>query len=305
MTFTATAEVVTYFNATPVIVDVDNETGNIDVAAIEKKISPKTKAIIPVHFAGQPCDMDEIHDVAKRHGCFVIEDAAHSLPATYKNRMIGKGSDIICFSFYATKTLSTGEGGMATTENGEWADKLRINRLHGITRDGWNRYSNEGTWKYEVLDAGFKYNMTDIQAALGVAQLRKLDWMWERRKSIAKQYDEVFNDFPQVNIPIIKADRESAWHLYVLRLNLDMLRIDRNRFIQELKKRGIGTSVHFIPLYRHPFYQNTYGYDLKDFPVSEKIYDCIVSLPLYPSMSDKDVELVTCSVDDILRKYKI
>lgn len=304
ITFTATAEVVTYFNARPVIADVDDATITIDVEDIERKITPRTKAIIPVHFAGQPCDMTEIMDVARRHGCFVVEDAAHSLPALYKNQKIGKGGDIVCFSFYATKTLSTGEGGMATTENAEWADNLRINRLHGISRDGWKRYSSEGSWHYEVLDAGFKYNMTDIHAALGIAQLRKIDWMWARRKSIAKKYDEFFRAYDEVTTPTVKTDRESAWHLYVLRLNLDRLRIDRNRFIQELKERGIGTSVHFIPLYRHPFYQRTFGYHIKDFPVSEKIYDSILSLPLYPAMSDDDVDTVTSSVAAVLNKYR-
>jgi dTDP-4-amino-4,6-dideoxygalactose transaminase len=304
MTFTATAEVVCYFGANPVIVDVERDTLNIDFSVIEKAITPQTKAVIPVHYAGQPCDMDEIIQIAKKNNLFVIEDAAHSLPAWYKGTKVGTLGDITCFSFYATKTLTTGEGGMATTENGEWAEKIRIMRLHGISKDAWKRNTQEGSWQYEVVDAGYKYNMTDMQAALGLAQLKKVEWMWEKRKEIADKYTAAFRESESIVTPHVKQDRISAWHLYVIKLNIEVLNIDRNSFIEELKKRAIGTSVHFIPIHRHPFYRNTFGYRAEDFPVAEKQYERIISLPIYPGMTDNEIEFVIESVDDVCRKFK-
>jgi dTDP-4-amino-4,6-dideoxygalactose transaminase len=303
-TFTATAEVITYFNAMPVLVDVDRETCNIDVSRIEERITERTKVIIPVHYAGQPCDMDEILALAKDYYLFVVEDAAHALPASYKNRKIGTIGDITCFSFYSTKTLTTGEGGMATTENDDWAEMMRVWRLHGISKDAWNRYTNEGSWYYEVIDAGYKYNMTDIQAALGLAQLRKIDWMWQRRKEIAGMYSGAFQDIREVTMPHVKADRETAWHLYVVKLNLEMLKIERGQFIEELKKRGVVTSVHFIPLCRHPYYRAILCYHSQDFPASESLYQRIVSLPIYPGMTDGEVHWVIESVADITKQFR-
>jgi dTDP-4-amino-4,6-dideoxygalactose transaminase len=304
ITFTATAEIITYFNAKPVFVDVDKETCNIDINEIEKKITKKTKAIIPVHYGGQPCDMDEILQIAGKYNLFIIEDAAHAIPAFYKNKKIGTLGDMTCFSFYATKPLTTGEGGMVTTENDAWADKLKILRLHGISRDAWKRYTNEGSWYYEVVDAGFKYNTTDLHAALGLAQLRKVDWMCEQRTEISKKYSEGFQSLHEVIPPSVKNDRKSAWHLYVLKLNLEMLKIGRNQFISELKKKGIVTSVHFIPLYRHPYYHDIFSYDSKDFPVSEWIYERIVSLPIYPGMTADNIDYVMHSIEDILKKHR-
>jgi len=304
MTFTATGEVVCYFNAKPVIVDVEKDTHNIDIKKIESAITPKTKAIIPVHFAGQPCDMDQIQQIADKYKLFVIEDAAHSLPAWYKERKIGAIGDMTCFSFYATKTLATGEGGMVTTENDEWAERIKILRLHAISKDAWKRYSGEGSWYYEVVEAGYKNNMTDIQAALGLAQLRKLEWMWEKRKEIAGKYTEAFRNSEFIETPKVKPDRISAWHLYVIRLNLETLNIDRTQFIEELKARGIGTSVHFIPLHKHPFYRDAFGYNSKDFPVAEWLYEKIISLPIYPGMTGKEVDFVVESVLDVCEKFK-
>lgn len=304
MTFTATAEVVTYLRATPVLADVDGDTCNINVAAIEERLTEKTRAIIPVHFAGQPCDMDEICALAAKRKLTVIEDAAHAIPARYKDRMIGTIGDLTCFSFYATKSLTTGEGGMVTTAQEEWAERMRILRLHGISKDAWKRYTSEGTWYYEVLEAGYKYNMTDIQSAMGIAQLRKVDWMWQRRQHIAGLYTENFSRIPEVLTPVVKADRESGWHLYVVRLVPDTLTIDRNRFIEELKNMGTLASVHFIPLYRHPYYQNTFHYSPQGFKSSEKLYEQSVSLPIYPGMSDEDVEQVVESVAHVVRKFR-
>jgi len=304
ITFTATAEVIAYFRAVPVLVDVDEETCNIDVTKIEEKITSRTKAIIAVHFAGQPCDMDEISDIADRHHLFVIEDAAHAVPAWYKGRAIGTIGDATCFSFYATKTLATGEGGMVTTGNDEWAERMRILRLHGISKDAWKRYTKEGSWYYEVIDAGYKYNMTDIQAALGLAQLSKVEWMCKRRSEIAEKYTESFQEYHEISLPAVKPDRKSAWHLYTLRLDPGLFSGGRDRFIEELKGRGVSTSVHFIPLYRHPYYRNTYGYDPGDFPISEKIFERTVSLPLYPGMADEEIAWVTRSVADVIGKHR-
>lgn len=304
ITFTATAEVVTYFGARPVLADVEEKTLNIDAARIEERITKKTKAIIPVHYAGQPCDMDEICDLAGRTNLSVIEDAAHAIPALYKGRRIGTIGDLTCFSFYATKSLTTGEGGMVTTENCDWADKMRMLRLHGISRDAWKRYTKEGSWYYEVLDAGYKYNMTDIQASLGVAQLRKVDWMRDCRRRIAGIYTEAFRSIEEVHPPFVKSDRDSAWHLYVVVLDLDALSIDRNRFMEELRRIGTMSSVHFIPLYRHPYYRNKFHYSPLGFPVSERIYDRIVSLPIYPGMTDEEVSRVIESVEFVIRKFR-
>jgi perosamine synthetase len=284
-------------------VDVERETHNVDIFEIEKAITRKTRAIIPVHFAGQPCDMDEITQIAGKYHLNVIEDAAHSLPAWYKDRKIGTIGDMTCFSFYATKTLATGEGGMVSTGQEEWAERIKFLRLHGISKDAWKRYSGEGSWYYEVIEAGYKYNMTDIQAALGLAQLRKLEQMRDMREEIAQRYSKVFKTFAAIEIPDIRPDRESAWHLYVIKLNPEALSIDRNRFIDELKEIGVGASVHFIPLHRHPFYRKTFGYDAADFPVSEWLYERIISLPVYPGMTDGDVDFVIESVTDVCRKF--
>ncbi len=305
VTFTATAEVISYFRAVPVLVDVDNETCNIDAAKIEEKITERTKAIIPVHYGGQPCDMDEISVIAKRHNLAVIEDAAHAIPARYRGRRIGTIGDITCFSFYATKTLATGEGGMVTTENDEWAERMKILRLHGISKDAWKRYSKEGSWFYEVVDAGYKYNMTDIQAALGLAQLRKVEWMWRRRSEIAEIYTESFRGYQEISPPSVKPDRESAWHLYPISLNPEQFSGGRDIFIDRLKERGVSTSVHFIPLYRHPYYRNTFGFDAAEFPVSERIFASTISLPLYPGMADEEIRWVAESVAGVIGQFRV
>jgi len=303
MTFTATGEVITYFGASPVLADVERETHNIDVNEIEKRITPRTRAIIPVHFAGQPCDMEEIMELARKYGVYVIEDAAHSLPAWYRGKKIGTVGDITCFSFYATKTLSTGEGGMATTDNEDWAQRIKRLRLHGISKDGWKRYSRDSSWFYEVVEGGYKYNITDIESALGLAQLRKLEWMWGVREKVAALYTEAFAPLEGVITPLVKPDRKTAWHLYPIKLNLEALRIDRARFIEELKARGIGTSVHFIPLHRHPFYRNCFGCTASDFPNAEWVYERVISLPIFPSMKQEEVCYVADVVADLCARW--
>jgi dTDP-4-amino-4,6-dideoxygalactose transaminase len=300
VTFTATAEIVCYFNAKPVIVDVDQNTLNILPEAIEKAITSKTKAIIPVHYGGLPCDLDEILYIAGKNNIKIIEDAAHALPAIYKNKKIGTIGDITCFSFYVTKPLATGEGGMICTENDEIADRSSIMRLHGINHDSWNRYTEEGSWYYEVISPGFKYNFTDIQASLGLAQLKKINLLWELRKKIALKYDEAFSGNEFIKIPSRINDRESSLHLYSIQLNTDALKISRSEFIEQLKNMGIGSSVHFIPLYKHPFYSKTYNLNPFDFPNSEYVFPRLVSLPIWPGMSEEQIVRVIDVVISII-----
>jgi dTDP-4-amino-4,6-dideoxygalactose transaminase len=303
-TFTATAEVVTHLGAHPVMVDIDPVTLNLDPADAASRITSRTKAIIPVHMGGQPCDMEEISELANRYKLHVVEDAAHSLPASYRGIRIGSLSELTAFSFYATKTLTTGEGGMVTTDNDSYADRIRLMRLHGIGREAWKRYAPDGSWYYQVLEAGYKYNMTDIQAALGLVQLGKCDALYQTRLQIAERYTSQFALIDSLDVPRIRAGRETAWHLYILRLRMDRLKIDRNCFIEELKLRGVGTSVHFIPLHLHPFYQTTYGYREGDFPKAEAEYRRCVSLPLFPTMTETAIERVVFAVTDVARSAK-
>jgi len=302
-TFTATGEVVCYLGAKPVLVDVQPESMNFDPEDAARRITSRTRAIIPVHLSGMPCDMEQIQTLAAKHQLRTIEDAAHALPASYHGTPIGALSDITAFSFYATKTLTTGEGGMITTENGRLADRIRIMRLHGIERDAWKRYSNEGSWFYQVLEAGFKYNMTDIAAAIGLVQLGKCDELCAARQAIVERYNAAFKAIPCLEAPHDYADRKSAWHLYILRLRLEQLSINRDQFISELKKRGIGTSVHFIPLHLHPFYQNKFGYKPGDFPNAESEYRRVLSLPLFPTMSDAEINAVIAAVAEVASAF--
>lgn len=288
-TFIATAEVVTYFGATPVLCDIEEDTHNMAVSGIEKLITRRTKAVIPVHFGGMPCDMDEIMEVAKKRGLAVIEDAAHALPSEYKGRMIGTIGDLTCFSFYATKTLAMGEGGMVVTANEAYADRVRINRMHGISRDAWDRYTLQGNWYYEVVDNGFKYNTTDIHAALGLAQLRKLDAMNDARLRIAAAYDSAFAG-SRVTAQALRPDRTTCRHLYVIKT------ANRDELHEKLKQDGIGTSVHFIPVHKHPHYRKTYGYRDAAYPAANRVFAKALSLPIYPDMTPEQVEHVCRSV---------
>ena len=304
MTFTATAEVVLYFKAKPVLVDCQPDTFNLDPTQLEAAITSKTKAIIPVHMAGQPCDMDEILSIARKHDLKVIEDAAHALPASYRDKTIGAVGDITCFSFYATKTITTGEGGMATTDNSEWAERMRMMSLHGISHDAWKRYTKEGSWYYEVVSPGFKYNLTDIAAAIGIEQLKKCNEFWQARQSIAMIYEKAFAGLKGIQVPLYRKDVQHAWHLFVIQVELERLRINRNQFIDALREKEIGTSVHFIPLHLHPYYRDKFGYKREDFPNASAAFERIISLPIYPKMTEAEVERVIEAVKSITQQNR-
>ncbi len=374
LTFAATAEVVRYFGATPLFVDVDPVTLNLDPArlaetcadlsrgglaaqrrlppqfsALTSQFSPSTfqvKAVMPVHLAGLACDMDSIESVAREHAAVIVEDAAHALPTRYQGRLLGAArlgagvatlpvtpagarraqdtpggaslaagrsraakpsqNGFTCFSFYATKTLTTGEGGMIVTESDEWAERCRVMSLHGISNDAWKRSKAARAWHYEIIAPGFKYNLTDIAAAMGLAQLRKVNRMWERRQAIAQVYSAAFSQMPELQIPAhAPTAGQHAWQLYILRLNLDHLRLNRAEFMEALRARNIGASVHFIPLHLHPYYRDTYGYRPEDFPIANREYYRLVSLPIYSRMSEQDVLDVVHAVADIVEHNRV
>jgi dTDP-4-amino-4,6-dideoxygalactose transaminase len=304
VTFTATAEVVTYFKAKPVLVDVDPVHFNLSLEDAERKITSKTRAVIPVHFAGHACDMDPILDLAQAKGLAVIEDAAHALPSKYKGRNVGTLSSLTAFSFYATKTLATGEGGMVTTDDDALADRIRMMRLHGMSRDAWKRYRADGNWRYEIVEAGYKYNLTDLQAALGLVQLSRCDEMRESRARIARQYTQALASIGAFRTPPVSPDIQHAWHLFVVLVDSDKLWIHRDQVIEELRERGVGTAVHFIPLHLHRYYQENWGYRAGDFPVAEKYFDRCISLPIYPGMTDEDVTQVIEGLGEIATKFR-
>lgn len=300
-TFTATAEVVRYLGAEPVFVDIDPETFNIDPVRIEAALTSRTKAIIPVHFAGLSCAMDEIMTIARKNSLKVIEDAAHALPTTCNGCLIGSlDSDATVYSFYATKTITTGEGGMIVTRNAELAQRCRVMRLHGISRDAFDRYTSiKPSWHYDVVAPGFKYNMTDMAASIGIHQLKKA-WMFQKkRESMAKNYDKAFQDLPVTLPPKCTSSDMHAWHLYVLRLT-DASKVSRDRFIEMMADRGVGCSVHFIPLHLHPYWRDRYDLQAEDFLQAFRAYEGAVSIPIYTRMSEHDQEKVIRAVREIL-----
>ena len=289
LTFTATAEVVRYLGAQPVFVDADARTLCLDPASVEAAITPRTRAIVPVHYAGLACDMDAILALAARHGLRVVEDAAHAFPTLYKGQLVGTlGSDITVFSFYANKTMTTGEGGMVVTRDAALARRVRLMRIHGISQDAFARYtSRTPAWFYEVVAAGYKYNLTDIASAIGLGQLRKIDRFLARRQQLAAHYTSALAGLP-LQLPCdAPAGSSHAWHLYVVRLT-DGSHIGRDELIGELSARGIGTSVHFIPLHRQPYWRDTCSLTPQQFPVAEASYHAMLTLPLYTRMSDAD-----------------
>ncbi len=303
MTFAASANVIEHVGATPVLVDVEPDTLNLDPALVERAITPRTKAILAVHFAGHPVDLDAIRAIASERNLFLVEDAAHAVGAKYRDRWIGCGSNPTAFSFYATKNMTTGEGGMLTGDD-ELLSRARMISLHGMSREAWSRYQKGGNWRYEILLPGFKYNMTDVQAALGLCQLRRLAEFQRRRKEIADQYTRAFSEFAEVELPTSRPEVLHAWHLYVLRVRTGALTIHRDRFVDILASKNIGTSVHFIPIHTHPYYRDKYGFQPMDFPVAYTNFERMLSIPLNPSMTDQDVADVIEAVTDTIKRSR-
>ncbi len=302
MTFAASVNVIEHVGATPILVDVEPDTLNLQPDAVERAITPHTKAIIAVHYAGHPAELHALRAIAEQYHLHLIEDAAHAVGASFDGQPIGSGSNLTAFSFYATKNLTTGEGGMLTG-SAELLDRARIFSLHGMNREAWSRYSAGGKWAYDIVEPGFKYNMTDIQAALGLQQLRRFDRMQARRLEIVQTYNKAFGSHPAFLTPSTRDHVTNAWHLYVLRLRTSELTINRNQFIDEMTARNIGTSVHFIPIHMHSFYRDKYNFQPNDFPVAHTAFQNMLSLPLSPSMADQDVADVIDAVLDIRSRF--
>lgn len=305
MTFCATSNVIVHTDAIPIFVDVEKDTMNIDPKEIEKHITERTKAIIIVHFAGRPCNMDAIMDIKKRYDLILIEDSAHAVEATYHGKPIGTSGDFGCFSFYVTKNVVTGEGGMLITNNKEYDEQARVLSLHGMSKDAWGRFSSSGYKHYQVIYPGFKYNMGDIQASLGIHQLARVEEYWKRRLEIWNRYNEAFMDLPCFIPAPFKKDTKHGLHLHTLLLDIDKLKVDRDFILQALTKENIGVGVHYVALHLHPFYQQTYGYHREDFPNAELISERTISLPLSAKLTDSDIETVIEAVRKVLKWYEI
>lgn len=303
MTFAASANCVLYQGGTPVFADIDDSTYNIDPKQIEEKITSKTKAIIPVHFTGQPAELDEIHRLAHEHNLIVIEDAAHALGASYKNNRIGGLSDMTMFSFHPVKHITSGEGGVITTNDDVYYQKLLQFRSHGIVKEQHLMPASHGPWYYEMQSLGFNYRMTDIQAALGANQLKKMNRFLSRRKHYVSLYNEAFESRDEINIPAQHPDGDSSWHLYIIRLRTENMKVSRKVVYEELIKENIGVNVHYIPVHKMPFYQQL-GYDKETYPVAEKLYEEILTLPLFPGMNLDDIQDVITAVIKTLDYYR-
>jgi dTDP-4-amino-4,6-dideoxygalactose transaminase len=300
MTFAATANVITHVGAIPVFADVDNRTMNIDPAEVRKKLTRKTRALIPVHLTGRPCEMDPLLEIAREHNLIVIEDAAHAIEAAYRGRKIGTIGDLTCFSFYATKNIVTGEGGMVTTNNDDWAEQIEMYGLHGLNKGAWRRYSDEGFKHYEAVYPGYKYNMTDMQAALGIHQLPRIERYLKRREEIWNRYDEAFRNLPVITPAPAAPETRHARHLYTLLIDIDRVRKSRDEIQQALHRENIGTGIHFSSVHLHRYYRETYGYKVGDFPNAEYISDRTISLPLSAKLTDGDVGDVIAAVKKVL-----
>ncbi len=321
MTFAATGEVVRYLGARPLLADCRPEDLNLDVADAERRIRSALQegvsvaAIMPVDYGGQIGDVAGVQDLARRYRLKVVEDAAHCCPAYYREPKggaarpgkwlaAGHGADLSCYSFYANKCITTGEGGMACTQSDEYAERMRVMSLHGISHDAWKRYSDQGSWYYEIIAPGFKYNFTDIAAAIGLHQLRKAELLLRQRAALAGFYSALLGDVQEIILPRVMPNRIHSWHLYVIRLRLDRLSIDRRRFITQLRQRGIHASVHWMPLHLHPYYRQTYGYAPADLPVASSLYPELVTLPLYPDLRESEVLYVCDAIKDIVCRHR-
>jgi perosamine synthetase len=316
MTFAATAEVVRYFNAVPLLADCRTEDLNLDVTDAARRIESamargeEVAAIIPVHYGGQIGDVSGVLALAGKYHLRIVEDAAHCCPAYYRDnetapwKTVGTDAEISCFSFYANKTITTGEGGMACTDSSERADRMRIMSLHGISRDAWKRYTSEGSWYYEIVAPGYKYNLADVAAAIGLHQLRKADQLHGLRSQWARLYSELLDDVGELVLPKVMANRIHSWHLFPVRLKLDRCNVDRAEVISQLKSAGVGTSVHWMPLHLHPYYREQLGCKASDYPCAAALYPELISLPLYPDMTAEDVEYVCRNLKEILARSK-
>jgi dTDP-4-amino-4,6-dideoxygalactose transaminase len=291
-TFASAVNVIVHRGATPVLVDICEDALNPDPAHVARAVTPRTRVIMPVHFAGHPARMDEILALARAAGAFVLEDAAHASWARLGERMVGNIGDATAFSLYATKNLTTGEGGMVTVRDADLAERIRRLSLHGMTKNAWRRYDEGGRYGYDILEPGFKANLGDIQGAIGLVQLRRLPELQARRGAIAARFNTAFASEPALEPPVVRPGVRHAWHLYPLQLNLERLSIDRDTFIEALREHGIGTSVHFIPVHYHTFYRERFGWKRGDFPVAERTFEREVSLPLYPGLSDAEVDRI-------------
>jgi len=303
-TFAATGHVICYQKARPVLVDIKKDTFNIDPKKIEERITDKTKAIIPVHYSGQPCDMDEIAKIAEEHNLVVIEDAAHAIGAEYKDKKIGTISPLTCFSFYATKNITTSEGGMAATNNEEYADKIKRISLFGIDKDAWKRYSKTGSWFYDVKFLGYKYNMTDLQASLGLHQLKRIESFLKTRERYAQIYNKELGSLNEIETPFVKKDIKHARHLYPILIKPDSININRDQFIEELKRYNIGTSVQFIPLHLHSYYKDKFEFNKGEFPITEDIYERIINIPISPKIKEEDIMYIINAIKEIINNNK-
>jgi dTDP-4-amino-4,6-dideoxygalactose transaminase len=325
MTFAATAEVIRYLGAVPLLADCDPVTQNLDLEDVERKVSAlragrlhpavprngRVAGIIPVHVAGLMMDLAAVRAQAARHGWWVVEDAAHAFPAAWREssdepwQFCGAGtSDVACFSFYANKTITTGEGGMAVTESPELAERMRLMSLHGLSQDAWERYSGGRSWDYRILAPGYKYNLTDIAAAIGVAQLARAETLRLDRERVALRYREALADVDEIELPAVGADRIHSWHLFAIRLRLDRFRIDRNDFLDALRERGVGFSEHWRPLHLHPYYSETYGWSPEEFPQATAVWERLVSLPIFPGMTSEEIDWVVRSVSEICAEHR-
>ncbi len=300
-TFAATVNVIVHAGATPVLADIRLDDYCIDPEAIERAITPRTKAIMPVHHGGSACRMAEILEIARRHNLRVVEDAAHGLGTYIDGRSVGTFGDATVFSFYPTKNVTSGRGGMLTTDDEALAERARLLALHGMSNDAWDRYTERGSWAYRVLAPGFNYTMSDFQAALGHAQFLRLDEFQRQRTMLARLYHERLSSLAELVLPIEREGSTHAWHLYVVRLRPEMRTISRDEFIVAMKERGIGTSVHFIPIHHHPYYRETFGWAPGDFPVADRAFESMVSLPLYTRMTEREVDRVASAVAEIVR----
>jgi len=304
-TFAATVNVIIHAGATPVLADIRIDDYCIDPEAIERAITPRTKAIMPVHHGGSACRMDEILAIARRHRLRVVEDAAHGLGTRIGGRELGTFGDATVFSFYPTKNVTSGRGGMLTTDDDALAERCRLLALHGMSNDAWDRYTDRGSWAYRVLAAGYNYTMSDYQAALGHAQFLRLPEFQRTRAALARRYHERLAALPEIATPAERAGTTHAWHLYVVRLRREQPTPTRDRMINELKERGIGTSVHFIPIHHHPYYREAFGWAPGDFPVADEAFETMISLPLYTRMTETEVDRVATAVEEIVRGHGI